>query len=127
MWEAFLAFELLGEFPYVFLDGAAEAAMGQRSEERLGAGSHRRGAEQLSGDTGSERRPKEDKASWTSFIRELKQRGLKGVRLFVSDYGRTGDRNGFFAPDAASAPEARSSSERGLAGFIERSLGLAKS
>src|ERR1035441_9073776 len=28
---------------------------------------------------------KEDKASWTSFLRELKQRGLKGVQLLVSD------------------------------------------
>jgi putative transposase len=28
---------------------------------------------------------KEDKASWTNFLRELKQRGLKGVRMFVSD------------------------------------------
>jgi eukaryotic-like serine/threonine-protein kinase len=28
---------------------------------------------------------KEDKASWTSFLREMKQRGLKGVQLFVSD------------------------------------------
>lgn len=28
---------------------------------------------------------KEDKASWTGFVRHLKERGLKGVRLFVSD------------------------------------------
>jgi transposase-like protein len=28
---------------------------------------------------------KEDGASWTSFLRELKQRGLEGVQLFVSD------------------------------------------
>jgi transposase-like protein len=28
---------------------------------------------------------KEDAASWTNFLRELKQRGLKGVELFVSD------------------------------------------
>ena len=28
---------------------------------------------------------KEDKASWTQFLRELKQRGLTGVQLFVSD------------------------------------------
>lgn len=28
---------------------------------------------------------KEDKASWTTFLRHLKERGLKGVRLFVSD------------------------------------------
>jgi Transposase, Mutator family len=28
---------------------------------------------------------KEDKASWTAFLRHLKERGLQGVRLFVSD------------------------------------------
>jgi transposase-like protein len=28
---------------------------------------------------------KEDKESWTSFLRWLKERGLKGVRLFISD------------------------------------------
>ena len=28
---------------------------------------------------------KEDKASWSSFLRELKERGLTGVRLFISD------------------------------------------
>jgi putative transposase len=28
---------------------------------------------------------KEDKASWTTFLRHLKERGLQGVRLFVSD------------------------------------------
>src|SRR6204780_3878240 len=30
---------------------------------------------------------KEDKASWTAFLRHLKERGLAGVRLFVSDKG----------------------------------------
>jgi transposase-like protein len=28
---------------------------------------------------------KEDKASWTAFLRHLKERGLTGVRLFISD------------------------------------------
>jgi putative transposase len=28
---------------------------------------------------------KEDKASWTEFLRGLRDRGLKGVELFVSD------------------------------------------
>jgi len=28
---------------------------------------------------------KEDKASWTAFLRHLKERGLKGIRLFISD------------------------------------------
>jgi transposase-like protein len=28
---------------------------------------------------------KEDKASWTAFLRHLKERGLEGVKLFISD------------------------------------------
>jgi transposase-like protein len=28
---------------------------------------------------------KEDKASWRAFLRYLKERGLKGVELFISD------------------------------------------
>ena len=28
---------------------------------------------------------KEDKESWRGFLRELKARGLEGVRLFISD------------------------------------------
>ena len=28
---------------------------------------------------------KEDKASWSAFLRYLKERGLKGVKLFISD------------------------------------------
>jgi hypothetical protein len=28
---------------------------------------------------------KEDKASWKAFLRHLKERGLQGIRLFVSD------------------------------------------
>ena len=28
---------------------------------------------------------KEDQASWTRFLRELKGRGLRGVKLFISD------------------------------------------
>ena len=48
---------LVGEFPYVFLDGVvAEAELGRRGEERLGAGGDWRCAERLSRDSGSERR-----------------------------------------------------------------------
>ncbi len=28
---------------------------------------------------------KEDKAGWSNFLRHLKERGLKGVRLFITD------------------------------------------
>jgi len=44
---------------------------------------------------------KEDGPSWTAFLRELKQRGLKGVQLFVSDkcLGLVENRAEFY-PDA---------------------------
>jgi putative transposase len=77
---------LVGEFPYVFLDGlwlkrswggevknvSVPVAIG------VGQSGYR---EILAVSEGA----KEDKASWTNFLRELKQRGLKGVQLFVSD------------------------------------------
>lgn len=45
---------------------------------------------------------KEDKAGWSSFLKHLKERGLKGVRLFISDacLGLTESLADFY-PDAA--------------------------
>jgi len=77
---------LKGDYVYVFLDGlylkrswggevrnvAVLVAVGVNSEgyrEVLGV---------VEG-------TKEDKESWSSFLRQLKKRGLKGVRLFISD------------------------------------------
>ena len=54
-----------GNHPYVFLDGLWL----KRIREVLAVAEG----------------PKEDKASWTAFLRHLKERDLKDVRLFVSD------------------------------------------
>ena len=44
---------------------------------------------------------KEDKESWTAFLRELKERGLSGVQLFVSDKCLgLGENLGEFYPEA---------------------------
>ena len=77
----------MGDYPVCVPRWAvAEAELGRRGEERVGAGGDRRGcraaiAKILAVSEGA----KEDKASWTAFLRHLKERGLKGVRLFVSD------------------------------------------
>jgi len=75
-----------GNHPYVFLDGLwLKRSWGGevRNVSLLVAiGVNEEGfREVLAVAEGS----KEDKASWTSFLRHLKERGLKGVRLFVSD------------------------------------------
>ena len=75
-----------GNHPYVFLDGLwLKRSWGGevRNVSLLVAiGVNEEGfREVLAVSEGS----KEDKASWTAFLRHLKERGLKGVRLFVSD------------------------------------------
>jgi transposase-like protein len=75
-----------GNHPYVFLDGLwLKCSWGGevRNVSLLVAiGVNEEGfREVLAVAEGS----KEDKASWTAFLRHLKERGLKGVRLFVSD------------------------------------------
>lgn len=75
-----------GQHPYVFLDGLwLKRSWGGevRNVSLLVAiGVNDEGfREVLAVAEGS----KEDKASWTAFLRQLKERGLKGVRLFVSD------------------------------------------
>jgi putative transposase len=78
--------QLIGDFPYVFLDGLwLKRSWGGEVKNvsvlvaiGVGQSGYR---EILAVSEGA----KEDKASWTSFLRELKQRGLKGVQLIVSD------------------------------------------
>ena len=77
---------LVGEFPYVFLDGLwLKRSWGGEVKNvsvLVAIGVSQSGyREVLAVSEGA----KEDKASWTSFLREMKQRGLKGVQLFVSD------------------------------------------
>jgi transposase-like protein len=77
---------LVGDFPYVFLDGIwLKRSWGGEVKNvavLVAIGVSQCGyREILAVNEGT----KEDSASWTEFLRGLKQRGLKGVELFVSD------------------------------------------
>jgi putative transposase len=81
-----VAHPLPGDFPYVFLDGLwLKRSWGGEVKNvsvLVAIGVSQSGyREILAVSEGA----KEDKASWTQFLRELKERGLKGVELFVSD------------------------------------------
>jgi putative transposase len=77
---------LVGEFPYIFLDGLwLKRSWGGEVKNvsvLVALGVAQSGYREI---LGVSEGAKEDKASWTNFLRELKQRGLKGVQLFVSD------------------------------------------
>ena len=77
---------LVGEFSYVFLDGLwLKRSWGGEVKNvsvLVAIGVSQTGyREVLAVGEGA----KEDRASWTNFLREMKQRGLKGVELLVSD------------------------------------------
>ncbi|MBX3355677.1 MAG: transposase [Phycisphaeraceae bacterium] len=63
----------------------AEAELGRGGEERGGAGGDRGESGGLPRDPWRAEGTKEDTESWRSFLRHLKERGLRGVRLVVSD------------------------------------------
>jgi len=93
---------LVGDFPYVFLDGLwLKRSWGGEVKNvsvLVAIGVAQSGyREILAVSDGA----KEDTASWTNFLREMKQRGLKGVELFVSDkcLGLVGNLADFF-PEA---------------------------
>lgn len=77
---------LVGEFPYVFLDGLwLKRSWGgevKKVSVLVAIGVAQSGYRQI---LAVSEGAKEDKASWTAFLRELKERGLKGVTLLVSD------------------------------------------
>jgi putative transposase len=77
---------LVGEFPYVFLDGLwLKRSWGGEVKNvsvLVAIGVAQTGYRQI---LAVSEGAKEDKTSWTRFLRELKERGLKGVKLFVSD------------------------------------------
>jgi len=75
-----------GEFPYVYLDGVVlKRSWGGEVKNvsvlvAIGVGDD--GYRRI---LGVAEGAKEDKAGWTGFLRHLKERGLKGVRLVISD------------------------------------------
>lgn len=75
-----------GEHPYVYLDGIClKRTWGGHVKNvsvLVAAGVNSEGYREM---LGVMEGPKEDKAGWDAFISHLKQRGLKGVRLVISD------------------------------------------
>jgi len=75
-----------GEHPYVYLDGIAlKRSWGgevRNVSVLVAIGVNREGYREI---LGVAEGAKEDKESWTSFLRYLKARGLKGVELVISD------------------------------------------
>ncbi len=75
-----------GEFPYVYLDGIVlkRSWAGDVSNVSVlvAIGVNSDGYRKILGVVEGH---KEDKASWSGFLRHLKERGLRGVRLFITD------------------------------------------
>jgi transposase-like protein len=92
-----------GEHPYVYLDGIAlKRSWGgevRNVSVLVAIGVNREGYREILGVAEGAR---EDKESWTSFLRYLKERGMKGVELFISDkcLGLV-ESMGMFYPDAS--------------------------
>jgi transposase-like protein len=74
------------EFPYVYLDGIVlkRSWAGEVSNVSVlvAIGVSEQGYRKILGVCEG---AKEDKAGWSSFLRHLKERGLRGVRLFITD------------------------------------------
>jgi putative transposase len=84
--EKWLNEPIRGEYPYVFLDGLwlkrSWAGEVKNVSVLVAIGVDEHGYRQV---LGIKEGAKEDKESWTAFLRYLKNRGLCGVQLFVSD------------------------------------------
>lgn len=75
-----------GEYPYVYLDGIAlRRSWGGEVRQvsvLVAIGVNKEGYREI---LGVAEGAKEDKTGWNVFLRHLKERGLKGVELFISD------------------------------------------
>lgn len=84
--EKWLSEPIVGDYPYVFLDGIwLKRSWGgevRNVSVLVAVGVDQEGYRQI---LGVKEGAKEDKESWMEFLRYLKKRGLRGVRLFVSD------------------------------------------
>ena len=84
--EKWLHTPIRGEYPYVFLDGLwlkrSWAGEVKNVSVLVAIGVDEDGYRQV---LGVKEGAKEDKESWPGFLRHLKDRGLCGVQLFVSD------------------------------------------
>ena len=77
---------ITGEYPYVYVDGIClKRSWGGEVKNvsvLVAIGVNADGYREILGAAEGE---KEDKAGWKAFLRDLKKRGLKGVRVIVSD------------------------------------------
>jgi len=84
--KEWLARPVEGEHPYVYLDGIAlKRSWGgevRNVSVLVAIGVNDEGFREILGVTEG---AKEDKASWSRFLRQLKERGLGGTKLFVTD------------------------------------------
>jgi len=84
--EAWRNREIVGDFPYVYLDGVilkrSWAGEVKNVSVLVAIGIGADGYRQILGVAEGE---KEDLEGWRGFLRHLKDRGLKGVRLIISD------------------------------------------
>jgi len=84
--EQWINHPIEGEYSYVFLDGIwlkrCWAGEVKNVSVLVAIGVDQDGCRQV---LGVQEGAKEDKESWTRFLRYLKSRGLQGVKLFVSD------------------------------------------
>jgi len=84
--EAWRSREIVGEFPYVYLDGVvlkrSWAGEVRNISVLIAIGVGTDGFRQILGVAEGE---KEDLEGWRGFLRHLKDRGLKGTRLIISD------------------------------------------
>src|ERR1700761_8800564 len=88
--EAWRNRDIVGDFPYVYLDGVilkrSWAGEGRNISVLIAIGIGTDGFRQILGVAEGE---KEDLEGWRGFLRHLKDRGLKGVRLIISDACRS--------------------------------------
>ncbi len=78
--------KLEGQFPYVYLDGIVLKRTWAEEVRNVSIliafGVNEQGFREI---LGAAEGAKEDKSGWSSFLASLKQRGLQGVQLFISD------------------------------------------
>ena len=84
--EKWIEAPIEGEYSYVFLDGIwlkrCWAGEVKKVSVLMAIGVDQDGYRHV---LGVQEGAKEDKESWTGFLRHLKKRGLKGIKLFISD------------------------------------------
>lgn len=84
--EKWIEAPIEGEYSYVFLDGIwlkrCWAGEVKKVSVLVAIGVDQDGYRHV---LGVQEGAKEDKESWTGFLRHLKKRGLKGIKLFISD------------------------------------------